>query len=444
MCPCRDGMGYAMPFSMQKSQKNTGLEPKITSLENGLRIATLSMQEAESVVCGVWVDIGTRDEIATSNGVAHLVEHMMFKGTAKRSAFALSAAIEGRGGSMNAHTAHEETAYYARLLPEDMPLAVDVLADMLQNSRFAPKELAREKDVVIQEIGRAIDSPEDHIFDLANQTGFAGQALGRPILGTAEIIAAMPRDVVTGYVVAHYVAANMVVVGVGRVDHDAFVREVRRRFANLPAGKPRPKRMAAKVKGGHLYQPRDCEQLHMIMGFPSVGVHHKDYAVAQVLSVLVGGSSSSRLFQHVREKLGLAYSVSAMQIAYGECGIFQIYAGTDPKRAKELTTALIHEMWDVTESITEKELDRAKTQIIADMRMGQENVMRRAEVLGTQMLTYGKPVAMADSLARITKVDVAGVEAFAARLLKGKPVMAVLGDVSSLDSYATIATRLRG
>lgn len=414
---------------------------RITTLENGLRVATDTMVDAESVMAGAWVGVGTRHEPWKANGVAHLVEHMMFKGTKKRSAYGLSSAIEKNGGMMNAHTTREETAYYARVLPEDADLACDLIADMLQNSMFRPKELDREKKVVIQEIGRDLDSPEDHIFDLVHKVAFPEQKIGRSILGTADIIDKMPRSSITEYVDRHYNAANVVVVGAGRIDHDNFVSIAKKRFGSLPRGK-KPSQDKAKIVSNYSYIAKDIEQLHVIMGFPGPSYHQRDLYVTQLLGILLGGNSSSRLFQKVREKRGLVYTISSGHTAFCDTGMFQIYAGTDPDRVRELIPVVCEELRDVTRNVSQQELARAKAQCRADLLMGKESVMRRAEVLGHQLLALNKPVPAEKVLTRLMAVTVNDVQDMAAKLISRRPILTALGPIEKLEPYEQIVRRL--
>ncbi len=414
---------------------------KITTLDNGLRIATDTMQEADSVMAGVWVGVGTRHEPWPANGVAHLVEHMMFKGTKRRSAFALSAAIEQHGGAMNAHTTREETAYYARVLPEHAETAVEIVADMLLHSVFDPKELDRERQVIIQEIGRDLDSPEEYVFDLMHQLAFPDQKIGRSILGSSSVIARMPRQAMLDYVRRYYHAGNMVVVGAGRIDHDEFVAMARKRFGRLPRGRA-PAQDKARIKGGAKLLPKEIEQLHVILGFAGAGYYNREIYPTQLLSVLLGGSSASRLFQKVREKRGLVYTVNCGHIAFSDAGVFQVYAGTDPSRVKELIPVVCAELRDVTRNITASELARAKAQGQADMRMGQESVARRAEILGHQLLAFGRPVSIEEILRKMMAVTQDDVQATAARLLSRRPIVTALGPLDNLESYKKIAERL--
>lgn len=288
---------------------------QISTLANGLRVVTDTMQEAESVVIGAWVGVGTRHEPWRANGIAHLTEHMMFKGTKRRSAYAISTSIEKNGGSMNAHTTREETAYYARVLPEDTERAADIIADMLLRSVFDSKELDRERQVIIQEIGRDRDTPEDYIYDLMHETAFPRQKMGRAILGTTDVIERLPRDSVVDYVKKNYHAGNIVVVGTGKIAHEELVALARRYFSRLPAGKP-TKAEGARIKQGDLRQEKESEQLHLMMSFPAPGLHAKNSHVAGLLGTLLGGSSSSRLFQKVREKRGLVYNISTYHMPF--------------------------------------------------------------------------------------------------------------------------------
>ena len=415
---------------------------RVTQLDNGLRIATDTMPDADSVVTGVWVAAGTRDEARNANGVAHLVEHMMFKGTKSRSSYALSNAIEKNGGSSNAYTTREETAYYARVLPEDTETAIDVISDMLQRSVLDPKELVREKQVVIQEIGRDLDTPEDYIFDRIYQEAFPGQRIGRSILGSVKVIDKMPRHALVNYIKTNYNTGSMIVVAAGRIEHDDFVKLVKKYFTKLPKGKM-PRREAAQAKPGELLIEKDSEQLHFIMGFAGEGVKAKSNAATQVLATLLGGSSSSRLFQKIREKRGLVYTVSAMHGAMTDTGLFQIYAGTDPERIRELVPAVCREMIDVTKNISRGEVARAKAQIRAEVRMSRESVMTRADRLGHHMVVFGKPIPTSDTLKRYDAVTVEDAEEAARKLISKKPIIAALGPLAKLEDYSATVARLK-
>ena len=414
---------------------------QITTLANGLRVATDAMREAESAVIGAWVGVGTRHEPWNANGVAHLVEHMMFKGTRERSAYALSAEIEKNGGAMNAHTTREETAYYARVLPEDAELACDIVADMLQHSVFDARELDRERQVIIQEIASDNDTPEEHVFDRLHTLAFPLQRLGRPILGSPEVIAKLPRRAVKNYVQQHYHAGNIVMVGAGRVVHKNFVEMVERRFSRLPRGRPTAI-TRAQVKSGDSRKADDIEQLHLILAFPAPGFRREAVYPTQLLSILLGGTSSSRLFQKVREKRGLVYTVQTSHLAFEDVGLFEIYAGTDPARVKELVPVICNELVDVRRRVTPAELRLAKAQARADILMGQENVMRRAVVLGHQILAFNRAIPIERILQKLMTVTKTDVQETARTLFTRRPLVTALGPLEGLESYARIRGRL--
>lgn len=404
---------------------------RITTLDNGLRIVTDTMNEAESVVVGAWVGVGTRHEPWRANGVAHLVEHMMFKGTRRQSAYGLSAAIEKDGGTINAHTTREETAYYARVLPEKTEEALDVIADMLMHSVFDKRELDRERTVIVQEIGSYIDMPEAHVDDLMNELAFPEQTIGRPIVGTSDVIMNLPRKDIVNYVRRYYHTGNMVIVATGKIGHADFVKLVKKYFKGLRTGKP-AKKDKAYVSGGVKLVPRKIEQLHILLGYTGPSFHNPAIYPAQLLSIILGGSSTSRLFQKVREKRGLVYSVNSSHSAFSDAGIFQIYAGTDPARVKELMPVIQEELDDVTKNISDAEMNRAKAQCRASLLMGKEDVMRRADVAGHQILTYNRIISSEDILKKLMAVTNRDVQAFAKKLFAGKLILTALGPVKEL------------
>ncbi|MBV8650455.1 MAG: insulinase family protein, partial [Alphaproteobacteria bacterium] len=254
---------------------------RLTTLPNGFRVVTDRMDAVETVSLGVWVDVGTRHEPASVNGVAHLLEHMAFKGTERRSALAIAEEIEAVGGHLNAYTSREHTAYYAKVLKEDVPLAVDILSDILQHSVFDPTELDRERAVVLQEIGQAIDTPDDIIFDFFQERAFPDQAMGRPVLGRPEIIETIGRDAVANYLRDNYSAPRMVLAAAGNVDHEALVEHARRAFSSLPQRSLAVTERAVYA-GGDFREQRDLEQVHVVLGFSGLGYTDPDHYAASV------------------------------------------------------------------------------------------------------------------------------------------------------------------
>ncbi len=414
---------------------------RVTTLPNGLRVATDTMPDVQSVSLGCWVGVGTRNEAASVNGVAHLVEHMLFKGTRRRSAFRISEEIENVGGQLNAYTTREQTAYYAKVLHEDAPLALDILSDMIQHSTLDAEELVRERTVVLQEIGQSADTPDDIIFDHFQSTAYPGQAIGRPVLGSAEIVGALPREALVDYIAGHYGAPGMVLSAAGRIEHDRMVDLAFKAFGDLPSGAP-PKPESASYTGGDFREDRDLEQMHLVLGFDGVGVHDPDFYAHSVLSTLLGGGMSSRLFQEVREKRGLVYSIYTFTGGYHDGGLFGVYAGTGEDEVAELIPVVCDEIAKVGADVTEDEVARARAQLKAGTLMALESSMSRCEQLGQQILIYDRPVPVEEIVAKIDGVDRDAVVKAASRLRASRPTVAALGPIAKLESYDRIAERL--
>jgi predicted Zn-dependent peptidase len=415
--------------------------PQITTLPNGLRVVTDRMAQVETASIGVWVDVGTRNEPAAINGVAHLLEHMAFKGTERRSARAIAEEIETVGGHLNAYTSREHTAYYARVLKDDVPLAVDLLSDILQHSVFDAEELQRERTVILQEIGQALDTPDDLIFDLFQEQAYPDQGLGRPVLGQAEIIRTIERDAIADYMQTHYGAARMVLSAAGAVEHDRIVDLAAERFGGL-SDKPAIPAEAARYVGGDRRDDKDLEQVHLVLGFPSVGYADPDYYASSVLSTLVGGGMSSRLFQEIREKRGLVYTIYAFGAAYEDGGLFGIYAGTGEDEVTELMPALCGSLLETADSLTEAEILRTRAQLKASLLMGLESSSSRAEHFANHMLIYGRPLSSAEIVAQIDAVDREAVARVARRIFQAPPTFSALGPIGKVESYDRIVGRL--
>ncbi len=414
---------------------------EITTLNNGLRVITDPMPGLRTASVGLWVDAGARYEQAAENGISHLLEHMAFKGTARRSALAIAEEIEAVGGHLNAYTSREQTAYYARVLCDDTPLAVDILADILQRSVFASEELERERQVVIQEIGQAEDTPDDIIFDLLQGVAYPDQALGRPILGTAEGVAALAREGLADYMGRHYRADRMVLAAAGGVAHESLVALAREHFAELKPGAARP-RPPARYEGGDLREERDLEQVHFTLTFPAFAYQDPDFQALQVYATLLGGGMSSRLFQEVREKRGLAYSIYSFATSYLDGGLFTIYAGTGEKEAAELAPLIADEILKVATRVEEAEVVRARAQLKAGLLMSLESSSSRCEQIARQMLIYGRPLGEDELIAGVDAVDGAAVSRVARRLLAaGKPTLAAIGPIGRLENYDTLTAR---
>jgi predicted Zn-dependent peptidase len=415
---------------------------RIEEVSPGLKLVTDAMDKVETATLGVWVEAGTRHEAPELNGVAHMLEHMAFKGTERRSARAIAEEIENVGGHLNAYTSREHTAYYAKVLKEDAALALDIIADILQNSVFAEDELERERDVIVQEIGQAEDTPDDIVFDHFQAAAFPEQGLGRPVLGTEDIVKNLSRDAIKGYMQRNYGPPRMLVAAAGKIDHDALSALVASTFKGLAPAKE-PVSDQARYTGGEIRVERELEQAHVVMGLSGIDYKDPDYYAVSVLATLLGGGMSSRLFQEVREKRGLAYSVFAHTASYVDGGVFSVYAGTDPDRLGELMPVLCEEIVKMCAPVEPAELARARAQLKASVLMSLESTSARCEGLARQMQVFGRPVPPAEIVAKIEAVDAQSVARVAKRLLNSKPTLAALGPLSKLESFDSLAARLR-
>jgi len=424
------------------ASRAAGDEVRITTLANGLRVASQPMNTVETISLGVWVDAGARDESDRENGISHLIEHMAFKGTERRDAYAIAAEIEAVGGHLNAYTSREQTAFFAKILKDDLALAMDLLGDILCHSAFAADELAREKEVVIQEIGQAHDTPDDIVFDHFQETAYPGQPVGRPVLGTSEGVAGFGREDLIGYMAGHYSAPAMILSAAGRLDHERLVALAEEAFSGVARRDP-PAKERACYQGGDFRADRDLEQLHYVFGIPGVAYDDPDFAAVQVLSSLLGGGMSSRLFQEVREKRGLAYSVFSFTSSFVDGGLFGVYAGTGEAEGEELAGVICDELRRVCDGVGADEVARAKAQLKSGLLMSLESTYARAEQVARHLLIYGRPKSVAEMVAEIDAVDEAAVAACMARLVgAGDPALAALGPTAGVPAYDGLARRL--
>jgi len=401
---------------------------QLTKLENGLRVVTQEMPHLHSAAIGVWVGVGARDECDAEHGICHLLEHMAFKGTVTRSARQIAEEIEQVGGDMNAATGLEMTAYYVRLLKEDVPLGLGVLADILQNSTFDPDELTLEKDVILQEIAAVEDAPEEIAYDLALAAAFSGQSVGRPILGTPESVTAIKSEDLKSHLVNRYTPESMIICATGAVDHAAIVSLVQQEFQAL---KPKKNRDTPKARftGGAKVSGKAFEQCHLVAGFSGPSYRDEGFMEAQVFSGLLGGGMSSRLFQEAREKRGLCYTIYSSSWGLRDSGIFSIYAATGQQMLPKLTDVIVGEIRKCADGgLSEQEVSRSKAQLRAGLLMSLESAPARAEQIARQLLLFGRIIETEELIARIDNVSAAGLSAFAIGLLEQKrPAVAVVG-----------------
>lgn len=415
---------------------------RVTKLDSGLTVVTDNMPQLKTASLGIWVGAGARYEDVSENGISHLLEHMAFKGTARRDQRQIVEEIEAVGGDLNASTGLETTGYYARVLGEDVPLALDILTDILTTPRFDEQELVREKGVILQEISAANDAPEDIIFDLFQRRAFPDQPVGRPILGTPTTVKSQSPDSLRGYMAKHYQAPRTVVGAAGSVDHDRIVDDVTRGLASLPVAVPPPAK-PAKYSGGAEIGTRDLEQAHLVLGLEGRSYHAPEFYALQVFTNMLGGGSSSRLFQEVREKRGLCYSIYAYHSPYSDTGIFAVYAGTNPKDSRDLISVVIEQLIEAAEHAEPAEISRAKAMMKVGLLGALESSGSRSDQLARQMLVYGRPVPMEELVQRIDAVSVEDVRAAGRALIAGgRPTFAGLGPRAGIESAARIAENL--
>jgi predicted Zn-dependent peptidase len=417
------------------------MNPEISRLPNGLTIVSDPMPGLESAALGVWVDTGARHETQDQMGVSHMLEHMAFKGTARRSARAISEEIEAVGGTLNAYTSREQTAFHARVLKADVKLALDLLGDILIHPVFAEDEIAREQQVVLQEIGQARDTPDDIIFDHLQAAVYPDQPMGWSILGEERTVAGFSRAVLKDAMAAGYRAGGMTLVASGAVRHDEIVALAERAFADLGPGRPAAP-LPAIYGGGDARFPEDLEQAHIAFAFPGLANADPDYYVGQLYTAALGGGMSSRLFQEAREKRGLCYSIYAFTSGFQDGGFLSVYAGTGEAEAAEIAAVVAGEMEAMAGNLTEAELGRARAQLKASLLMGLERPAGRAEQIAGQLFALGRIQPPAEIIALLDAIDVAMVKRYAARVMQvGMPAIAALGPISRLESHHRFARR---
>ena len=415
---------------------------EVTRLPSGLAVVTDNMPHLQTASLGVWVGAGSRDELPKEHGISHLLEHMAFKGTRRRSARQIAEEIEAVGGDINAGTSVESTAYYTRVLKADVPLALDVLSDILSEPAFDPNELIREQNVILQEIGAAEDTPDDIVFDHLQEIAFPGQPVGRSILGTPDSVRSFKQSDLREYLNRNYCGPDMVVVATGAVEHDAVVDQAAKLFSGFEgSGGPTPQ--PARFASGARLEPRDLEQMHIALALEGLPQGNADLFSLQVFSSAVGGGMSSRLFQEVRENRGLCYSIYTYHAPYSDTGTFVLYAGTDPGDTADLLSVAMDEIEAAASNITQVEIDRAKAQMRAGLMMALESSSARAQQLANHMLIHGRPIPLAELSERIDRVTVESTRAAGQALLaRSRPAIALIGARRGLDAAARIVDRL--
>lgn len=411
------------------------MQVNISTLANGLRVVSVERPQTETVSVGIWVNTGSACETPEMNGISHFVEHMVFKGTGKRTALQISEDIENVGGNTNAYTSREFTVFYAKMLKNDLELAIDVLADMVMAPTFAADELAKEREVVVQEIKQTYDDPSDIVFDYFQETAFKNQALGRSILGPAEKVRGFDADTLRTYMSHNYAANNIVVSAAGNLKHDEFVKMVEARMAAL-----QPQTSFVKDKqhyvGGSFIKQRDIEQAQVLLGFQSTDYYDANRYPTAIMSTILGGSMSSRLFQEIREKRGLVYSVYSFNNNHSQSGLHGIYAGLDSAEIKKYLPVVADEVKKIcNEYVTDAELNRVKVQYKAGMLMALESSSSTAEMVARRYLLHNRFIPIEEIIAKIDAVSKDDVLKAAQMIFSSPLTYTLLGNLSEYPSY---------
>ncbi|MCF8484576.1 MAG: insulinase family protein [Rhodobacteraceae bacterium] len=414
---------------------------QISTLANGLRVVTEHMPGLKSASIGLWVQAGGRHETSVQNGIAHFLEHMAFKGTARRTSLQIAEAIEDVGGYINAYTSKEMTAYYARCLVADVPLALDVISDIVLNPLFDQKEIETERHVILQEIGQALDTPDDIVFDWLQEVAYPDQPFGRTILGPTERVSAFGQDDLRQFVGQHYGPDQMILSAAGGVDHETILAQATEIFGHLSALGSSVIQPAEFI-GGERREVKKLEQVHFAMSFEAPGYRHPDVYTAQVYSMAMGGGMSSRLFQKIREERGLCYSIFAQSGAYEDTGSITLYAGTSKTEIAELTHLTVDEMKRAADDMTEAEVARARAQLKAGLLMGLESPSSRAERNARLLAVWGRVPDVDEAVEKIDSVTTQNVRRFAGELGGAKTALALYGPVAKAPTLEAIRDRL--
>lgn len=420
-------------------------EVRKTRLASGLRIVTESLPTSRSVTIGAWVGSGARDEAPARSGASHFLEHLLFKGTDRRSAREIAESVESVGGDMNAFTTHEQTVFYVRLPDTQVDLAIDILADVLWSPAFRPDDVESERQVILEEIGMRDDTPDDLVHDLFTRAHFPDHPIGREVLGSHETIEAMPRDGIAEYHHAHYEPANIVLAAAGNLDHDALVAMLESQSPESMPSRPAREHSAPATNGGLAVDTRPTEQAHVVLGLRSVPSLDPDRDALTVMNHALGGGMASRLFQEIREERGLAYSVYSYRAAFDDTGYLAIYAGTAPERVQETIEVIEAQLERLErEGLPAAELEAAKGHLTGSLAMSLETSASRMRRLGRAELVEGEIQSLDEVIARIEAVTADDIDRVVERVVRGAPrTLAVVGphEAREFSSYANSQAR---
>ena len=408
---------------------------KLTKLNNGMTVISDSIDSIETISLGIFVSVGSVNEEDNQKGLSHFLEHMVFKGTTTRNALQISSEIESVGGIMNAFTGQEMTGFHVKILKEHLPLAIDIISDMLQNPTFDSIEFDRERKVVIQEIKMVNDSPDDYISDLFQSTCFTNERLGSPILGFEEGILSYTPDNIRNYMDTNYSIDKMVLVASGNVKHDELVDLANKFIVKLKQFKTKQVKKQ-NYTGGYLYKERDLEQTHIMMGYEGCSYNDNTKYKLMLLSSILGSGSSSRLFQEVREKRGLVYTVYSTTSSFRDTGTFGVYAACEPSKTEEVISIVKEELNKIQSNLSIEELNKAKMQLKSPILMGLEINSNRMEKIASQYLLEGKITEVNETISSINRLDIEDIESIANSVVNNnKYTLTILGKPSNTDFY---------
>lgn len=405
------------------------------TLSNGIRVVSETVPKSRSVSIGVWVKVGSRHEPKEMGGMSHFIEHMFFKGTARRSAKDIAIEMDALGGEMNAFTSQETTTYYAKVLDEHLPKAVDLLADILISSRFDPAEIEKERKVILEEIKGVEDTPDDYIHELFTGTVWPDHPLGRPILGTRETVKALTHKDIISYIDSYYSPKEIVISVAGNFEHDRMVELLDEKFGKYSKQGAAKNEEPPRFNHAVFVKKKQLEQVQLCLGCKGIHFTHEDRFVISALNAVIGSSMSSRLFQEVREQNALAYSIYSYVMSYRDAGLFTVYAGTDPSNVIEVIRLIMKEFRKIKEEgITKAEEERVKNQIKGNLVLSLESSNSHMSRLARQEIYYGKYLSVDDIIKGIEKVSQADVHRLAGQLFNTENIsLTILGPVSKAD-----------
>ena len=415
----------------------------LSHLSNGIRVITDTQPQADSVTLGAWVGVGSRFEKKSESGISHFLEHMAFKGTTTRSALQIAEEIERVGGIINAYTGQDVTAYHARMLKKDMDIGLNIIADITQHATMDEKELNTEKGVIIQEINMYKDQPYCVAAVNFDAIAYPDQPLGRDVAGDPKVIQSMTPSKMLHYVQSHYATDRIVISAVGPIQHDSFVKKCEKLFSDFSLKKtPTPE--AAHYQGGFMYVKKPHEQVNLLLGFEGESYSSADIWKTKLLASILGGGMTSRLFQEIREKRGLVYTVHASSSSETDTGIFGIYAGTGANELKILMPVLLDELKKATHKITTEEVAQAQTRLEAALLMRNEDISEHADMNAIETLHYGKVRSKAALVKAIRSVTAKDIQNYASKIFATQPTVSCLGPVENMMPYDDIIKNLRG